>query len=92
VSVRTDSEGRYYIARIPAGTYAVALEAPGFRSETIEALNVDAGRTLVRDFRLAVGERRETVFVRAEVRGSGGGRSCRRAIATAQAHRLHAGG
>jgi Carboxypeptidase regulatory-like domain/TonB dependent receptor len=67
VSVRADSEGRYYVAALPNGTHTVTAEATGFRTERIEALNVDAGRTLVRNFRLAVGDRSETVVVRAEV-------------------------
>jgi Carboxypeptidase regulatory-like domain/TonB dependent receptor len=67
LSARTDAEGRYYIAAIPNGTYTVTAEATGFRTERIEALNVDVGRTLVRDFHLAVGEASETVLVRAEV-------------------------
>ena len=50
-----------------AGTYTVTAEASGFRTEIIEALNVDVGRTLVRNFRLVVGEQSETVVVRAEV-------------------------
>ena len=65
-SVHTDFEGRYFIVAIPPGTYTVAAEASGFRSEIIEELNVDVGRTLVRNFRLAVGDRSETVTVRAE--------------------------
>jgi hypothetical protein len=67
VSVHSDAAGRYSITGIPAGTYTVAADADGFRSEVIEALNVDVGRTLVRHFRLAVGTQTETVIVRAEV-------------------------
>jgi hypothetical protein len=67
VSVRADSEGRYYVSGIPSGTYSVTAEAAGFRSERIEALNVDVGRTVVRDFRLTAGGATETLFVRAEV-------------------------
>jgi hypothetical protein len=67
VSVRADSEGRYYVAAIPNGTYTITAEATGFRTERIEALNVDIGRTLVRNFHLAVGDASETVLVRAEV-------------------------
>jgi hypothetical protein len=66
-SIHTDSDGRYYVAAIPAGTYSVTAEATGFRVERIEALSVDVGRRLVRDFHLAVGEATETVVVRAEV-------------------------
>ena len=67
VYVVTDQEGHYVIAAIPAGTYAVTAEAPGFRTEVIPSLNVDVGRTLVRNFVLVVGERNENVLVRAEV-------------------------
>src|SRR6185436_20681865 len=67
VSVRADSEGRYYLFAIPNGRFTVTAEADGFRSERIDALNVDVGRTLVRDFHLAVGDITATVFVRSEV-------------------------
>ena len=67
VSVRADSEGRYHVAAIPSGTYVVTAEALGFRTERIAALNVDVGRTLVRDFHLAIGATTETVLVHAEV-------------------------
>jgi hypothetical protein len=65
-SVSTDDAGRYYIASIPAGSYAVEATAPGFKSIDITALTLDVGRTLVRDFRMEIGERNETVVVRAE--------------------------
>jgi Carboxypeptidase regulatory-like domain/TonB dependent receptor len=67
LSVRTDPAGRYYVAALPSGTCTVRADAPGFRAEVIEALNVDAGRTLVRDFHLEIGDQSETVLVRAEV-------------------------
>jgi Carboxypeptidase regulatory-like domain/TonB dependent receptor-like, beta-barrel len=67
VSAVTDLEGHYHIGAIPAGRYSVSAEASGFRTEVIEALDVDVGRTLVRNFLLALGEQRETVVVRAEV-------------------------
>ena len=67
VSVRTDAQGSYRVPALAAGIYQVTAEAPGFRVETIEAMHVDVGRTLVRNFRMLVGERSETVVVRAEV-------------------------
>ncbi len=67
VSVRADAEGRYHVAAIPNGTYTVTAQAPHFHTERIEALNVDVGRALVRNFHLKVGETAETVTVRAEV-------------------------
>jgi Carboxypeptidase regulatory-like domain len=63
----TDVEGRHQIAAIPAGRYEVTASAAGFRSEIIEELSFDVGRTVVRDFRLEVGDRRETVLVSAEL-------------------------
>ena len=67
VSALTDPEGRYNIAAIPAGRYTVTAGAPGFRTEGVEALVADVGRTMVRNFVLVVGEQAETVVVRAEV-------------------------
>ncbi len=67
VSVSAGPDGRYYIAAIPAATYTIMVDAPGFRAEIIEELIVEVGRTVVRDFRLAVGSQNETVVVRAEV-------------------------
>lgn len=66
-SVQADGEGRYYVPALPSGTYIVTATATGFRTERIEALDVDVGRTLVRDFRLLVGPTTETVVVRAEI-------------------------
>ena len=66
-SVAADPAGRYNLIGIPAGSYRVITEATGFRSETIEELIVDVGRTIVRDFRLDIGNSRETVIVRAEL-------------------------
>ena len=63
----SDAEGRYHVPAIPAGAYQVTAEAPGFRSERIEALTFEVGRTLVRDFQLAVDTRREAVVVSAEL-------------------------
>ncbi|HEY7291057.1 MAG TPA: TonB-dependent receptor [Vicinamibacterales bacterium] len=65
-SASTDISGRYHIDAIPAGTYVVTAEAPGFRTEVIEALDADVGRTIVRNFVLTVGPRSETVVVSGE--------------------------
>ena len=63
----TDAEGRYHAPAIPAGVYQVTAEAAGFRSERIDALTFEVGRTLVRDFQLAVDTQREVVVVSAEL-------------------------
>jgi hypothetical protein len=66
-SAVTGADGRYYLPAIPAGPYKVTAAANGFRSEEIESLRVEVGRTLVRDFQLTLGSRSEAVIVRAEL-------------------------
>jgi len=65
--VPTDAQGRYYIPAIPAGSYEVTVTADGFRPESIEELTFEVGRTLVRDFRLAIGPQSDAVLVKAEL-------------------------
>jgi len=65
--VATDAEGRYYVPAIPAGSYEVTAAADGFRSEIIEELTFEVGRTLVRDFRLNIGGQTEAITVTAEL-------------------------
>jgi hypothetical protein len=65
-TVLTDSEGRFYVAAIPAGSYEVTAAADGFRSSVLDGLVFEVGRTVVRDFRLEIGGRTEAVVVRAE--------------------------
>ena len=67
VSASSDAEGRYQVPAIPAGSYEVTAASSGFRSEVIEGLTFEVGRTLVRDFRLALGDRSEAVIVRGEI-------------------------
>src|SRR6185503_19174090 len=47
--------------------YEVTVAGDGFRSEVIDALTFEVGRTLVRDFRLDIGPRAEAVVVTAEL-------------------------
>jgi hypothetical protein len=65
-AVRTDSDGRYQVAPMPAGSYEITATATGFKSVVIQELYFDVGRTLVRDFRLEVGNQAETIIVTAD--------------------------
>lgn len=65
-SFRTDSQGRYFIFGIPTGTYTVAVEASGFRTQRLERFNFDVGIVVVRDFRLEIAGVGAEVLVRAE--------------------------
>jgi Carboxypeptidase regulatory-like domain len=66
VAAPVGTDGRYHIGPLPAGSYTVTAEAPAFRSVIVEQLAVDVGRTVVRDFTLLVGDRAESVVVRAD--------------------------
>lgn len=66
-SASSDSEGRYQILAIPTGNHEVTASAAGFRTETIEAVTFEVGRTLVQDFHLQLGDRSEFVVVRADL-------------------------
>jgi hypothetical protein len=65
-SVPAGREGRYHVAGIPAGSYDVTASQTGFRSEVLQGLYFEVGRTVVRDFNLVVGDQTETIVVRAE--------------------------
>jgi len=60
---RTDSEGRYQIVALAAGEYRLEVRANAFRSQTLERFVVEGGRTIVQDFRLAIGQLAEDVVV-----------------------------
>ena len=66
-TVSVDDGGRFHVSAVPVGNYRVTVVANGFRSEVIEVMTFEVGRALVRDFRLAVGDRTETVVVSAEL-------------------------
>ena len=61
----TDRSGLYSVASLPPGVYVIKATAPGFSSKIVDDLLLEAGRTLVRDFQLAVSDRVEAVTVRA---------------------------
>src|SRR5262245_47620564 len=64
-NVLTDRQGNYQIAALPAGTYRVEIQAPGFQPQIIENLSVEVAQTIVKDFRLSVGSINQTIIVNA---------------------------
>ena len=66
-ATHTSPDGSYHVGPLPAGVYKVVAEAPSFRTEIVDRLTLDVGRTVVRDFTLTVGGRGEMVLVNAEV-------------------------
>src|SRR5262249_38848270 len=58
--------GYYVITNIPPGTYAVTVEAPGFKKFELTGAKLDPSSTLTVDASLAVGAATETVEVTAD--------------------------
>ncbi len=63
--VSSDRAGRYMVADLPPGTYALEIAHDGFQLSRIDGLQLTAGRTLVADIELKIGTSRETVVVTA---------------------------
>jgi len=62
-SVITNSAGIYHIPRIPVGTYALKVGAPGFQSAIFRGITLALNQTARVDFRLQLGQANETVEV-----------------------------
>src|SRR5271165_5034552 len=62
----SNGEGLYVLYPLPPGTYAISVEAQGFRAERIEGVIVDLEAVLSHDVKLEVAAaQRETVIVTA---------------------------
>lgn len=62
----TNEQGNYTLPELPADPYRLAVEAPGFKTATIEGIQVAVQVTRTADVRLEVGVASETVTVTAE--------------------------
>jgi len=60
---QTDDRGIYLIAALPVGLYRVEARAAGFRTQVVERLSVEVGRSVTHDFQLELGDVSETVNV-----------------------------
>src|SRR5665811_545775 len=68
-TVTTDPTGSYSVPIIPVGTYAIKVEAAGFKAEDRTGIILNVSDDLRINFRLQVGAVSETVEVKAEVVG-----------------------
>jgi hypothetical protein len=59
----TDAAGRYQVAGLPLGDYHLEVQAKGFKSQVIEKIHIEVGRTLTQDFQLVVGDLSEQVMI-----------------------------
>src|SRR3569833_3569792 len=65
-STETNEAGNYTVSNIPAGTYTVTVEAPGFKKSTKSGNLLDANVPLGVDVKLEIGQASETVSVPAD--------------------------
>src|SRR5204863_4950599 len=63
IQTQTNSAGIYTAKELTVGLYKLTLEAAGFKTATSSGVEVNAGTVLRVDFKLQVGERRETIEV-----------------------------
>ena len=82
VGAATDAAGRYRFAALPAGSYALAVAMPGFRTARRAGLALAAGATLRVDVRLALAPFAQQVDVTGVAPVPGGGVSRDRIPAT----------
>lgn len=59
----TDENGWFRVLSLPPGLYDIQVQHSGFRTEVRRAVALDAGRLVRLDFRLQVGEQKDTVEV-----------------------------
>jgi TonB family protein len=67
-TVTTDGTGRFFVGEMPAGTYVLETELPGFETHR-ETLALRAGEGVQRNLTLEIGSLEETITVTSE--GSG---------------------
>src|ERR1700730_7726517 len=65
--VQTNSQGLFEIAPLGVGTYTIAVSKTGFKSVTVEGIDLQYGETRTIDTRLEVGTLADTVQVEATV-------------------------
>jgi hypothetical protein len=54
-TTQTDRDGFFQIASLAAGTYQTETQATGFRTQVVDEIAIDVGRTTIQDFHLNIG-------------------------------------
>jgi hypothetical protein len=65
-TTESNGSGSYVLYPLRPGTYTLTINAKGFRTERVEALEIEVAAVTKRDFRLQVGAVEETVTVSAQ--------------------------
>ncbi len=69
VTVKSASDGAYFIPQLPIGTYQLSVEAPGFKRYIREGIELNTGQKAIADIQLSIGDTSETVDVSAALSG-----------------------
>jgi hypothetical protein len=69
VTVKSASDGAYFIPQLPVGTYQLTVESSGFKRYVREGIELNTGQKAIADIQLAVGDTTETVDVSAALSG-----------------------
>jgi hypothetical protein len=65
-TTKSDENGSYRIAALPAGTYTITVSGSGFANSTFQNVELTVNRTLSLDVQLEVGQVNEQINVTAE--------------------------
>jgi len=63
----TNSEGLYEIAPLPVGTYTIVVTKSGFKSMTVDSIDLQYAETRTIDTKLEVGATTDTIQVAATI-------------------------
>ena len=62
-TAQTDADGNYQVASLQPGAYRVEVQAQGFQTQIVAALNLEVARTVVQNFQLTVGSVAQEITV-----------------------------
>ena len=62
-NVETNGNGQYVASSVPTGSYAIAVQVQGFQRIVREGVDLTAADTVTVDFKLTVGDVRQTIEV-----------------------------
>src|SRR4030095_13542340 len=62
-TAQTDADGNFQFASLLPGVYRLEVQAQGFQTQVVAALNVEVARTIVQNFQLTVGNVAQEITV-----------------------------
>jgi hypothetical protein len=62
----SDETGNYQVPALPVGVYTIEVKLPGMQQQVVKDLELEVGQTVVRNFKLEVGNVTEVVSVTGE--------------------------